>query len=81
MDALVDVIQNHIEYAPAIIFGVLLLAGLNIPVSEDGMLFNCDFPGDQESAVDKHQDYAPRYATLTLIFGGASHSESAPLCS
>jgi membrane protein DedA with SNARE-associated domain len=39
MDALIDVIQNHIEYAPIIIFGVLLLAGLNIPISEDGMLF------------------------------------------
>lgn len=39
MDALIDAIQNQIEYAPVIIFGVLLLAGLNIPVSEDGMLF------------------------------------------
>ncbi len=39
MNALTDVIQNHIEYAPIIIFGVLLLAGFNIPISEDGMLF------------------------------------------
>ena len=39
MDTLVDLIQNHIDYAPSIIFGILLLAGFNIPVSEDGMLF------------------------------------------
>lgn len=39
MDTLVDFIQNHIDYAPSIIFGILLLAGFNIPVSEDGMLF------------------------------------------
>ena len=32
-------IQAHIESAPYIIFGLLLLAGFNIPVSEDGMLF------------------------------------------
>lgn len=39
MDELILYIQNHIEYSPIIIFGALLLAGLNIPVSEDGMLF------------------------------------------
>jgi len=39
MDELFLYIQNHIEYAPIIIFSALLLAGLNIPVSEDGMLF------------------------------------------
>ena len=39
VDALFDVIQSHIEYATAIIFGTLLLAGFNIPVSEDDMLF------------------------------------------
>lgn len=39
MDILIDFIQNHIDYAPFIIFGVLLLAGFNVPVSEDGMLF------------------------------------------
>lgn len=39
MSELVIYVQNHIEYAPYIIFGLLLLAGFNIPVSEDGMLF------------------------------------------
>lgn len=32
-------IQSHIELAPYLIFALLLLAGFNIPVSEDGMLF------------------------------------------
>lgn len=39
METLIAFIQAHIEYAHFIIFGALLLAGLNIPVSEDGMLF------------------------------------------
>lgn len=39
MEDLIALIQANIEYAPCIIFGVLLLAGFNIPVSEDGMIF------------------------------------------
>ena len=39
MDELIQIIQANIQYAHFIIFGVLLLAGLNIPVSEDAMLF------------------------------------------
>lgn len=39
MDTLIALIQAHIEYAHFIIFGSLLLAGFNIPVSEDAMLF------------------------------------------
>ncbi|OAI04367.1 DedA family protein [Methylomonas methanica] len=39
MGGIVALIENHIEYAPWIIFGLLLLAGFNIPISEDGMLF------------------------------------------
>lgn len=39
MPELIAFIQSHIEYAPYLIFGLLLLAGFNIPVSEDGMLF------------------------------------------
>ncbi len=39
MEELLQFIQAHIHYAHWIIFGALLLAGLNIPVSEDGMLF------------------------------------------
>ena len=39
MEDLILFIQGHAEQAPLIIFGLLLLAGFNIPVSEDGMLF------------------------------------------
>ncbi|MGY6274214.1 DedA family protein [Methylomonas sp. MgM2] len=39
MPELLIYIQNHIEYAPYLIFGLLLLAGFNIPIPEDGMLF------------------------------------------
>ena len=39
MEELIQIIQANIQYAHFIIFGALLLAGLNIPVSEDVMLF------------------------------------------
>ena len=39
MDELLLLIQQNVTYAPYIIFGALLLAGFNIPVSEDAMLF------------------------------------------
>jgi len=39
MEDLILFIQSNIQYAHWIIFGALLLAGLNIPVSEDAMLF------------------------------------------
>ncbi|MFK7826413.1 MAG: DedA family protein [Oligoflexales bacterium] len=39
MDQLIDIIQNNVVYAPYIIFFALLLAGFNLPISEDIMLF------------------------------------------
>lgn len=39
MEELIQVIQANVQYAHLIIFGALLLAGLNIPVSEDAMIF------------------------------------------
>jgi len=39
LEDLILLIQENIQYAPLIIFGALLLAGFNIPVSEDAMLF------------------------------------------
>jgi len=39
MSEVIIFIQSNIEFAPYLIFGLLLLAGFNIPVSEDGMLF------------------------------------------
>ena len=39
MEAVLEVIHDHIHLAPYLIFGLLLLAGLNLPVSEDALLF------------------------------------------
>lgn len=39
IDQLLELIQSNVQYAPVIIFFALLLAGLNIPISEDAMLF------------------------------------------
>lgn len=39
MDAIVEIIQANVAYGPYIVFGLLLLAGLNLPISEDVMLF------------------------------------------
>ena len=39
VEEILGLIQENVQYAPYIIFGMLLLAGLNIPVSEDAMLF------------------------------------------
>jgi membrane protein DedA with SNARE-associated domain len=39
VEYILEFIQSNIHLAPWLIFGVLLLAGLNLPVSEDGMLF------------------------------------------
>ncbi|MDO9140000.1 MAG: DedA family protein [Methylobacter sp.] len=39
MEELINLIEANVLYAPYIIFGALILAGFNIPVSEDAMLF------------------------------------------
>ena len=39
METLIALIQANVQLAPWIIFGALLMAGFNIPVSEDAMLF------------------------------------------
>lgn len=39
MEDVLQFIQSQAEFAPYFIFGLLLLAGLNLPVSEDAMLF------------------------------------------
>ena len=36
---LLEIIQAHVHLAPYLIFGALMLAGLNIPISEDAMIF------------------------------------------
>lgn len=39
MEELIQFAQANVQYAHFIIFGLLLLAGFNIPVSEDAMIF------------------------------------------
>jgi membrane protein DedA with SNARE-associated domain len=39
MTDIIQYIQSNIEYAPILIFSLLLLAGFIIPIPEDGMLF------------------------------------------
>lgn len=39
MDSLLDFFLQHVNWAPYIIFGLLMLTGLHLPVSEDGMIF------------------------------------------
>ncbi|MCY4644169.1 MAG: DedA family protein [Bacteriovoracales bacterium] len=39
MEEILSYIQENVDYAPLMIFSLLLLAGLNFPVSEDAMLF------------------------------------------
>ena len=42
-EQIIDFIQAHMEVAPYLIFGLLLLAGLKLPVPEDVMLFTAAF--------------------------------------
>ena len=67
MEQLTLFIQSNIQYAHFIIFGMLLLAGLNIPVSEDAMLFI--------SAVlaSSHSDYLPHL--FVAVYTGAYFSD------
>jgi len=60
-------IQENIQYAHWIIFGALLLAGFNLPVSEDLMLFT--------SAVlaKKHPEYLPEL--FLGVYAGAYFSD------
>ena len=39
MEHILEILHTHIQWAPFIIFGLLILAGFNVPVSEDLMLF------------------------------------------
>jgi membrane protein DedA with SNARE-associated domain len=39
LDQLIEIIHQNVHIAPYIFFGLLLLAGFNLPVSEDAMLF------------------------------------------
>lgn len=47
MEEIFSYIQENVAYAPFITFGLLLLAGLNLPISEDAMLFISGLLADQ----------------------------------
>lgn len=53
MEELIPFIQANIHHAHYIIFTTLLLAGLNIPVSEDAMIFISAL------LASKHPEYLP----------------------
>ncbi len=54
MEELITLIQANTQYAHFIIFATLLLAGLNIPISEDAMIFVSAL------LASKYPDYLPR---------------------
>lgn len=55
MEELIQLIQANIQYAHLIIFATLLLAGLNIPISEDAMIFVSAL------LASKHPNYLPPF--------------------
>ena len=60
-------IQGHAHSAPWLIFGLLLLTGFNIPVSEDGMIFI--------SALLAVKNPELKYQLFFGVFGGAYFSD------
>lgn len=60
-------IQTHANAAPWLIFGLLLLAGFNIPISEDGMLFISAL------LAAKYPDL--KYQLFLGVYGGAYFSD------
>jgi membrane protein DedA with SNARE-associated domain len=67
MEDLIAIIQANIEFAHWIIFGVLLLAGFNIPVSEDGMIFI--------SAILASSHPGTRLSFFLSVYAGAYFSD------
>ena len=67
MEDLIQLIQANIHHAHYIIFATLLLAGLNIPVSEDAMIFISAL------LASKHPDYLPHL--LIGVYLGAYFSD------
>lgn len=62
-----QIINSNVETAPYIIFGLLFLAGFNIPVSEDVMLFTSAF------LAAKNPEYLPHL--FIAVFLGAYISD------
>jgi membrane-associated protein len=67
LEILVEYIQQNIFFAPFIIFTLLLLAGFNLPVSEDAMIFL--------GAVLAAQHPQMLYVFMAAVFFGAYLSD------
>lgn len=67
MEELLAIIQENVQYAHWIIFGALLMAGFNIPVSEDAMLFI--------SALLASKNPELKYHLFAGVFAGAYFSD------
>ncbi len=67
MEAFLDFVQSNIQYAPYAYFGLLFLAGFNIPVSEDLMLLT--------SALLAIKNPEMKYQLFTGVFLGAYISD------
>ena len=67
IENIMQMIQNNVEMAPYISFGLLLLAGFNIPVSEDALLFI--------NAILAAKNPDQKYFLFTGVFLGAYFSD------
>ena len=67
MEAFLDFVQANVQYAPYAFFGLLFLAGFNLPVSEDLMLFS--------SALIAIKNPEMKYQLFTGVFLGAYISD------
>jgi membrane-associated protein len=67
MEGILENIQANVQWAPYMIFGLLLLAGFNLPVSEDGMLFI--------SGILAAKNPELKYQLFTGVFLGAYFSD------
>lgn len=67
IESLMHYIQSNVAYAPYLSFGLLCLAGFNIPVSEDGMIFI------NALLAAKHPQYT--YQLFAGVFLGAYASD------
>lgn len=67
MEAFLDFVQGNITYAPYAYFGLLFLAGFNIPISEDLMLLT--------SALLAIKNPEMKYQLFTGVFLGAYISD------
>lgn len=63
MDQLIFFIQSHASYAPFIIFGLLILSGFNLPLSEDFMIFISAL------LAVKNPEYHPLYFFVGVMMG------------